>query len=123
MTDLKSCPFCNGEAEMDTSRYFAKLGGGTGKAVSIYCRECSADYTICRDDVPELSAEDCVVLVETAWNTRHLTPMEAAAGAMLEALAELATVLGNPNGLDRERVRPAYDAAVAAITLATGEIG
>jgi len=67
---LKPCPFCGGNAEMDTQQPFRSIfDGRILDQVSIYCVECSAniswhpgDISMCR----ESTIEHCVDL----WNTR-----------------------------------------------------
>ena len=83
MTDLKPCPFCGGEAEMDTRRqYRALTSGRLGNACAVYCTACEADVSVCLEDVPEWT-EEALQYVTERWNTR---PREA----QLEAeIAEL----------------------------------
>lgn len=69
--ELKCCPFCGGVAEMDSHRaYMALVTGRIGHAVAVYCLSCSADMSLCREDVPELTVDDCIAAMTDAWNAR-----------------------------------------------------
>ncbi len=72
MTDeLKPCPCCRGDAEMDTQQAFRALADGRiGHACAIYCVKCSLTVSWCYADVPELSHEDVAREVTEAWNRR-----------------------------------------------------
>jgi hypothetical protein len=69
MNELKPCPFCGGDAELDTRQGFVYLKSGQprhGSRMTVYCRECGADIGICREDVPDVYPE----LVVEMWNRR-----------------------------------------------------
>jgi Lar family restriction alleviation protein len=69
--DLKPCPFCGGEAESEWYRDYRHIRSGeVGRSIAVYCTACHADMTICRADVPELSAADIMATLIEAWNTR-----------------------------------------------------
>lgn len=64
---LSPCPFCGGEAEMDTLRPVLALGTGRpGTGVAVYCRTCPAEIMLCRGDVPEVDGD----MVADLWNAR-----------------------------------------------------
>lgn len=70
-TKLAPCPFCGGEAEMDTQRsYRALTSGKLGRAVAIYCLACDADMTLCWEDVPAMATDDMAALLTENWNRR-----------------------------------------------------
>jgi len=68
---LMPCPFCGGEAEMDTQRSYAHLASPhrLGTQVAIYCLACSADIA---EDPREIgvSIEDSIYAVRERWNAR-----------------------------------------------------
>ena len=67
MTRLKPCPFCGGEAELDSNISFREfVSGEISRAVSVYCRSCSAEITVCVPDVPDITPEQ----VADMWNSR-----------------------------------------------------
>lgn len=47
---LLPCPFCGGEAKMDTQRSYRTLDAKLDSAIAIYCVDCGADHSICRAD-------------------------------------------------------------------------
>lgn len=71
MADLLPCPFCGGNAELDTRRSYRKIGSGDlDDAVAVYCLECTADHMACRADHIGLTTNDLVDIVSAAWNRR-----------------------------------------------------
>lgn len=69
--DLLPCPFCGGEAELDTQRGYRALSSGRlGNACAAYCTKCEADMTICLEDVPGWSLEEAAQYVTECWNAR-----------------------------------------------------
>jgi hypothetical protein len=68
---LLPCPFCGGDAELDTMREYRSLSGYYAHEVVIYCvGDCQAEIGICHEDVPEASTDDLVAEVTKHWNTR-----------------------------------------------------
>lgn len=64
---LLPCPFCGGEAEMDTRQGYLALGTGRlGNRIAAYCRSCNADMGVCVEDVPDIEPEQ----VADMWNRR-----------------------------------------------------
>jgi len=64
---LLRCPFCGGQAEMDTRQGYRALGTGRmGNRIAIYCRSCDADMGVCIEDVPDITPEQ----VAEMWNRR-----------------------------------------------------
>ncbi|UCV02337.1 Lar family restriction alleviation protein [Dechloromonas denitrificans] len=67
MIRLKSCPFCGGEAELDSNQSFREfVSGKISREVAVYCRHCSAEISVCVPDVPDITPEQ----VADMWNTR-----------------------------------------------------
>jgi hypothetical protein len=68
---LLPCPFCGARAELDTRRGYRSLSGGKlGSEVSIYCLSCSANMTICHEDVPGVDPSQLAEELTEKWNTR-----------------------------------------------------
>ena len=68
-TDIKllPCPFCGGDAEMDTRQGYLALGTGRpGNRIAVYCQHCDADMGVCIEDVPDITPEQ----VAEMWNRR-----------------------------------------------------
>lgn len=64
---LLPCPFCGGEAEIDTRQGYLALGTGRlGNRIAAYCRSCNADMGVCVEDVPDIEPEQ----VADMWNRR-----------------------------------------------------
>lgn len=73
--ELKPCPFCGGEAELDTSQAYRALSGGTlGSRAAVYCARCGADMGFCYEDAPGTPREDIVNQVVDDWNRRVPSP-------------------------------------------------
>ena len=69
--ELLLCPFCGGEAEMDTQRAYRNIETShVEDAVAIYCLSCSADMTMCKRDVRPMSDEDIIEALRDQWNRR-----------------------------------------------------
>ena len=68
--ELKPCPFCGGEAEMDYYQPFRHYR--TGEPLdqpAVYCRDCSAQIAHYPGDL-SLSREETAEIVIAAWNTQ-----------------------------------------------------
>ena len=73
--ELKPCPFCGGEAELDTSQAYRALSGGAlGFRAVVYCARCGADMGFCYEDAPGTPREDIVNQVVDDWNRRAPSP-------------------------------------------------
>lgn len=74
--ELKPCPFCGGDSELDTFRYFIDIyTGRPDDGVAIHCiGECHAEMTLCRADVPDLSIEEIASVLTEHWNRRTSKP-------------------------------------------------
>lgn len=95
---LKPCPFCGGPAELDTMRgYIAIATGRMGNEVAIYCIECSADMSLCHEDVPDMSIDDMVFALTEAWNKRD-APADPRPDDLATLVFRLARSLNKPNG-------------------------
>ena len=71
MADLKPCPFCGAEPEVDMNQgYRALVSGKIGTSVAIYCTECEAHMSLCREDVPILTSDDMLRILTENWNKR-----------------------------------------------------
>lgn len=70
--ELKNCPHCDGNVELDTMQGFTPLGGGPiGHQVAISCLECPAQMSFCHDDW-DGHVDDLVIQVCEDWNKRKL---------------------------------------------------
>jgi hypothetical protein len=62
------CPFCGGEAELDTHQAYAQIANGKiGHRVVVYCADCGADQGTCVEDVPDIHPNEVI----ERWNKRH----------------------------------------------------
>lgn len=93
--ELKACPFCGGDAEMDTQQGYTNFATGrTETGIAIYCRDCGAQHMICRGDVPDIEPEHVIEL----WNRRAPSPggvegrepdaVERATGAFIQSIID-----------------------------------
>lgn len=96
---LKPCPFCGGEAEMDTRQGYLALGTGRlGNRIAVYCRSCNADMGVCVEDVPDIEPEQ----VADMWNRRAAVEADRDRIPKLvesdkqDQSADLAEVVGQP---------------------------
>lgn len=89
--DLLPCPFCGGEAELDSQRGYAQYPSGKpGSGVAIYCATCSADMHLCREDMPDISTEEMVGVLTNEWNRRAhpAAEQEGEMAGMVKTLAQ-----------------------------------
>ena len=72
---LKPCPFCNGAAEIDYHQSYRNIStGALASAVAIYCTECLAHVTFCREDAGEMTTDDLAFILTEQWNKRACPP-------------------------------------------------
>lgn len=74
--ELKPCPFCGGEAELDYEQGFFVASGKSEKRVAIYCTKCDADMGMCYSDFPEYDHDQMAAILADKWNTRPAAPVE-----------------------------------------------
>lgn len=67
--ELKPCPFCGADAEMDTQRGFIAYNGKHLSAIAAYCTRCPADISGCKEDFPDITPE----WIAGLWNSRSET--------------------------------------------------
>ena len=83
--DLLVCPFCGGEPELDTSRYYKPIvGSDVHKSVSVYCTSetgCPAEMMFCYADFPDFTVEQLADLAKEFWNKRVKTANPAFCGS------------------------------------------
>ncbi len=103
--DLEPCPMCGGIAEMDTRQGYLAMGTGKpGSRCVIYCTSCGVDLGYCREDHPDCTLDDLIVMVTEAWNTRTLRS-PSASGESFQCFECSTDLVGpycpscNPNGL------------------------
>lgn len=100
--ELKPCPFCGGEAELDTSQAYRALSGGTlGSRAAVYCARCGADMGFCYEDAPGTPREDIVNQVVDDWNRRAPSPDMHEVVSLLET-ASVALWRAGANSTARE---------------------
>lgn len=69
--DLKPCPFCGGDAELDTQRAYRELvSGKIAHSVAVYCRVCNADMSVDPDECFAGDASIARAEMIDAWNNR-----------------------------------------------------
>ena len=72
--ELLVCPFCGGEPELDTLRYYKPIvGESVHKSVSIYCTGdsgCPVEMMFCYADFPDFTVEQLTELAKEFWNKR-----------------------------------------------------
>lgn len=89
MTTLKPCPFCRGHAELAVWRRYRHIRTGELQfAITIACTDCPAEMTVCRADVPDITADQVVL----AWNGGTSTALQGAAESAVEALLNVPCV-------------------------------
>lgn len=77
--ELKPCPFCGGEAEIDRLQSYRQyLLGELGTKTAIYCTKCDADMSFCHEDHPDHDLEELAGELIVAWNTRHQPATDSA---------------------------------------------
>ena len=73
MDNLLNCPFCGGEAELDTRRPYRGMDGKLGDSVAVYCTGedgCPADMQICREDAVGATTDQLIEELSALWNSR-----------------------------------------------------
>lgn len=86
--ELKPCPFCGGEAELDTMQGYRALSGGhLGNRATVYCTRCGADMGFCYEDAPGTPSEDIVNQVVDDWNRRAVNSLPALVKALEDTRA------------------------------------
>ena len=80
------CPFCGGEAELDTAQNYRAINGHFGNRVVVYCADCGADQGTCVEDVPDIHPNEVI----ERWNKRAALPPRELLREALSALAEIA---------------------------------
>lgn len=63
---LKPCPFCGGDAELDTRKWFKSGTGKIEEGIAVYCLQCPAEISIFMADVPDIDDET----IASLWNAR-----------------------------------------------------
>lgn len=76
--ELKPCPFCGGDAEMNTHQHYRAINFKLDTSVAIYCRSCSVTMALARLDNPDASTETLADVLVKTWNTRNFTDKVAA---------------------------------------------
>jgi len=89
MTQLLPCPFCCGDAEMDTRQGYRAINGNFGSRCVIYCLKCTAEQSFCKEDW-DGDRENLAIYVTELWNARAPDPMAA---RLAEALREAVTLV------------------------------
>ncbi len=70
MAALLPCPFCGGDAEMDTQQAYRNIStGNLENAIAVYCLGCGAHHSMCYRDVDGREPEMVIEL----WNQRAAT--------------------------------------------------
>lgn len=69
--ELKPCPFCGGDAELDTMQAYRNISTkGLAYQAAVYCTQCSAHMTFCYADAPGIPREGVVADTINNWNQR-----------------------------------------------------
>lgn len=84
--DLLPCPFCGGDAEMDTKQAFRAMNGRMEDAIAVYCRQCVAQIDVCYSDVPDIEPSQVVEM----WNTRNVGDLAMLVKQLVHALRKAA---------------------------------
>ena len=71
MSELKPCPFCVGDPEIDSRRSYRNISTDNPETgCAIYCTGCGAQMMICYSDVWDWPREDVAAHLTEAWNKR-----------------------------------------------------
>lgn len=89
---LLPCPFCGGQAELDTRQPYYTYKNEMGTRIAVYCTKCNADMGVCFEDVPEIEYPSVIEM----WNTRLLLAQHN------EKIARAALETGFAQGYSRE---------------------
>ena len=115
---LLPCPFCGGEAELDTSQAYRALSSGAlGSRAAIYCTRCSAEVGFCYEDAPGTPREDIVNQVVDDWNRRAPSPDMREAVEALEKARWYVDVYDNrEHNAEQDATLTLIDAALRSLT-------
>lgn len=70
-TELKPCPFCGSEAELDTMQGFRAFANGSIEyCTAVYCMCCSAQISACYSEHPDIEPSQLTEMVVEDWNKR-----------------------------------------------------
>jgi len=95
--ELKPCPFCGGDAELDTMQGYRALSSGRlGNRATVYCTRCGADMGFCYEDAPGTPSEDIVNQVVDDWNRRSVNSLPALVKALEAARKFIADEYRDP---------------------------
>jgi len=100
---LLSCPFCGGQAELDTRQPYYTYKNEMGTRIAVYCTKCNADMGVCLEDVPEIEYPSVIEM----WNTRPSlrTHNEKIARAVWEAKTRTFAIGTRDNGHEDPFIR------------------
>lgn len=78
--ELKPCPFCGGDAEMDIGQNYRNITtSNLEQQCAIYCTSCGAQHSLCYRDFPGICHERVIDDVKLNWNARPLSKDQEAA--------------------------------------------